>query len=152
MLCSRDSNTNVREQLLAHNIAEVATELRMIDVSDFVAYIRMERFGNIDNLVNSATELYFKPNTLRFGQSADIQLKWAEPPGIILDMEFLYKDVQIFFRLFLYAMRAGVNINYVSLSSPTNNAAENTRMISDAIIGARDYRRINTLRDALSNH
>lgn len=143
MLCSRDSNTNDREKLLALNISEVATELRMIDVSDFIAYIRLERFGNIDNLVNSATELYFKPNSLRFGQSADIQLKWAEPPVIILDMEFLYQDVQIFFRLFLHAMFAGVNINYISLSNPTNNAKENTRIISDAIVSARGCKGIN---------
>jgi hypothetical protein len=31
--------------------------------------IRTERFGNIANLVNSSTELYYKPGTLRFGSS-----------------------------------------------------------------------------------
>lgn len=152
MLCARDSNTNDREKLLARNISEVATELRMTDVSDFIAYIRLERFGNIDNLVNSATELYFKPNTLKFGQSADIQLKWAEPPVIILDMEFCYKNVQIFFRLFLHAMFASVNINYISLSKPTSNAKNNTLIISDAIVSARDFKSISMAGDALAGY
>ncbi|MBX2806930.1 MAG: hypothetical protein KTR19_13230 [Hyphomicrobiales bacterium] len=140
MLVSRDENTIVRERLLAQNIVEVATELRMIDVADFIAYIRFENFGNIDNLVNCAAELYFIPNTLRFGQSAEIQSKWSEPPVVVLDMEFKHCDVQMFFRLYLQDKIARLNINYISLRNPTNCAQSNTRIISDALWNARDIK------------
>ena len=58
-----------REKALADGIKEVASELRLIDAADFVAFIRTEQFANIGNLVSSSTELYFKPDTIKFGLS-----------------------------------------------------------------------------------
>ena len=61
-----------REKVLADGIKEVASELRLIDATDLVAFIRTEQFGNIGALVSSSAELYFRPGTLRFGQSGDV--------------------------------------------------------------------------------
>ena len=67
-----------REKALAEGIQEVASELRLIDAADFVAFIRTEQFANIGNLVSSSTELYFKPDTVKFGLSGDVNLQWGE--------------------------------------------------------------------------
>jgi hypothetical protein len=68
--------TQERERALADGIREVASDLRLIDVADLVAYIRTGQFGNIESLVSSSTELYFKPSTISFGNSGAVRLNW----------------------------------------------------------------------------
>ena len=50
----RQPHTSSREALVASAIQEVVSELRMVDVVDYIAFIRMERFGNISDIVDSA--------------------------------------------------------------------------------------------------
>ena len=73
----RQGNTYTleREKALADGLRDVAAELRLIDAADLIAFIRTEQFANIANLVNSSTELYYKPGTLSFGRSGDIDVE-----------------------------------------------------------------------------
>ena len=41
----RQPHTAAREMIVAKAIEQVASELRLIDVADYVAYIRLERFA-----------------------------------------------------------------------------------------------------------
>jgi hypothetical protein len=59
MLRPGHSFTLEREKALADGLRDVAAELRLIEATDLVAFLRTEQFGNIANLVNSSTELYF---------------------------------------------------------------------------------------------
>ncbi len=77
-----------REKALADGLREVATELRMIDPADYIAFIRTEQFGNLRTLVNSSTEMFFKPGTISFGLSGEADISWDSEPVIALDMEF----------------------------------------------------------------
>ncbi|HEU0160544.1 MAG TPA: hypothetical protein VFR00_14575, partial [Hyphomicrobiaceae bacterium] len=77
-----------REKALADGLRDVASELRLIEATDLVAFIRTEQFANIANLVSSSTELYFKPDTVRFSQSGEVNLTWGGAPSVALDMEF----------------------------------------------------------------
>ena len=63
-----------RERIIGSALSHFAGELKLINVADFVAYIRTEKYGNIENLVNSAAELYFMPESLKFGYSGRIEL------------------------------------------------------------------------------
>ena len=131
------SYTDERERALADGIKEVASELRLIDAADFVAFIRTGQFGNIDNLVSSSTELYFKPETLKFGLSGDVDLNWGSAPAVSLDMEFHYMQVNIYFRLLLEALHAGIEIDYITFDSSSDDPNENTQRLVDAIAAAR---------------
>ncbi len=91
MLKQGNTYTLQREKALADGLRDVAAELRLIDATDLIAFLRTEQFANIANLVNSSSELYFKPDTLSFGRSGDVQLKWGEAPAIGLDMEFHHR-------------------------------------------------------------
>lgn len=126
-----------REQTLAYSLREVAAELRLIEAADFVAYIRTEQFANIRTLVNSSTEMFFKPGTIRFGASADLVLDWGRAPSIMLDMEFHHLKVDVYFRLLLESLSAGVEINYISFQTGSNNPDENTRHLRIAVEDAR---------------
>jgi hypothetical protein len=129
--------THEREKALAEGIKEVASELRLVDAADYVAFIRTEQFANVANLVNSSTELYFKPDTLTFGLSGDIDLQWGSPPTVSLDMEFHHMQVNVYFRLLLQALHAGVEIDYITFDQGSADPDENTQRLIDAIASAR---------------
>jgi hypothetical protein len=137
MLKQRIDHAHERERALAMGLTQVASELRLIDAIDYVAFIRTEQFGNLRALVNSSTELYFKPGTICFGLSGDIILKWGGVPSVMLDMEFHHERVNVYFRLLLEALQAGVEINYISFQDASDDPEENTHRLIDAIADAR---------------
>ena len=124
--------------VLAEGVKEVASELRLIEAADLVAFLRMEQFGNVRSLVNASTEMYFKPGTLRFGLSGQADVNWNSPPRIVLDMEFHHRRVNVFFRLVLENDEAGVEIDYISFGGTTSrDPRDNTHRLMEAISGAR---------------
>jgi hypothetical protein len=126
-----------REKALADGLRDVASELRLIEATDLVAFIRTEQFGNIANLVSSSTELYFKPGTVRFGQSGEVSLKWGGAPSVALDMEFQHGRVKVYFRLLLEALQAGVEIHYINFENASPDPEHNTQLLIEAIASAR---------------
>jgi hypothetical protein len=137
MLKQGDTYTLQREKALADGLRDVAAELRLIEATDLVAFLRTEQFANIAHLVNSSSELYFKPDTLSFGRSGDVQLKWGEAPAIALDMEFHHSGVAVYFRLLLQALQAGVDIHYIVFSDSSADPEQNTLRLVAAIADAR---------------
>jgi hypothetical protein len=104
--------THVRdlEKIIAEAIVDVATELRLADVSDLMLFIRSDQTANIEDLVNSSTELYFRNGTLKYALVAGCSVRWDALPTIMLDMEFRNAAVSVFFRLVLSQSRAAVEI------------------------------------------
>jgi hypothetical protein len=125
------------EEALAAGLREVAAELRLVEAADLVAYIRTGRFGNVRSLVDAATEMYFKPGTVAFGQSGNVNLTWSGEPSIVLNMEFRNRRVNVFFRLVIEAQEAGVEIEYISFGGGRANSPDDTRILIDAIADAR---------------
>ncbi len=126
-----------REIAMANAVKEIASELRLIESADFVAFIRTERFANIDQLVSSSTELFYKPGTISFARSADVVMNWGEAPTVVLDMEFRHRQVEVYFRLMLEEMQAGVEIDYIKFGKPSAHPHENTQALIRAIDDAR---------------
>ena len=111
-----------RELALAVGVKQVADELRLVDLVDFVSYIRAEQFANIEDILNSSVELYFKPGTLTFGWVADLAVDWDKPPRIILDMEFRHLSVFAFFGLALEAEHESVEIRFISFENASEES------------------------------
>lgn len=137
MLMQRSNHTLERERALAEGIKDVASELRSVDAADYIAFIRTEQFANVRSLVSSSTELFFKPGTISFGSSAEIDVTWGKPPSVILDMEFHHWDLNVYFRLFLGALQAAVEITFISFGRGAPDPEENTRRLIRAIADAR---------------
>jgi hypothetical protein len=125
------------ERVLAESMADVATELRLVNVIDLVRYIQGERSAHLDDLVNSSAELYFKPGALRYGWSADLELAWDAPPIVSLDMEFCWRGVTTFFRLRLDCERAGVDIWRLLFDRATGGERESLGLFSAALADSR---------------
>ncbi|MFD2236369.1 hypothetical protein [Aureimonas populi] len=137
MLDIRNKHSLEREKLLAGAVKEVAAELRLVDVADYVAFLRMDQLGNIADLVESSSQLYLRPGALIFGNGGDIHLTWGTPPSIDLDLEFRSEGVTAHFRLGLTATNASVRITYIAFAEPDAAPEANTERLRAAIESAR---------------
>ena len=133
MRTQNDAATVEREMMLGEAMRHVATELRLIDILDMIAFVRLERFANVESLVNASTELYFAPGTLRFGHSAEVEMSWSNAPILCFDMIFENMGVTIYFRMFLGSKDAAVAIDYVEMSNRQGDANQNSLQIAKAL-------------------
>lgn len=133
----RQPHTAVREMIVAKAIEEVASELRMVDIADYVAYIRLERFAAIADIVDSASELFFMPGTLCFGHGGSANVDWSGNPEILLDMQLKPRGVTVYFTLKLADLTAAVDVNYVAFEKSSDDPEENSRFLEAAIAAAR---------------
>ena len=116
-----DKYTARRARVIAEGIMDVAAELRLIDLADFVSFIRLEQFANVQDIVNSSIELYFKHGTLTYACSADFQLEWDASPAVLIGMEFAHREVVASFDLTLHPAVASVELHSISFGADTKD-------------------------------
>ena len=68
---------------------------RMVDVADYIAFIRLEHFACISDLVDSAAELFFLPRTFRLGNGGQAHVDWSAVPRIELDFVLVSKEIEV---------------------------------------------------------
>lgn len=139
---NRQPHADTRESIVANAIGEVVGELRLIDVADYIAFIRLEHFACLSDLVDSAAELYFLPGTLRLGHGGEAHVDWSGSPRIVLDLELRPHGVTVYFQLTLMDDAASVVVNYVSFETPNDNPQRNTDLLQVAIDRARIRRTV----------
>ena len=125
------------EKCLADALIGVASEMRLIDVCDLIAYIKAENFANVGDLINSSAELYFQPGKLIFYSGANIKAGWDTSPSFRFDLEFCHAGVQVFFCLELYNASASVDIACISFDHPAGDPQADTLFLREAIEDAR---------------
>lgn len=126
-----------RKEALALALKDFTSEMKLVDVVDLVAFVRTEQHGNIADLVRSSAELYFKDDTLRYGMAAGVDLDWDRPPTISLDLEFYHKGVWVYFSLVLGEPENAVNVSYIEFTNASDDPAQNTRRLLEALDDAR---------------
>ena len=134
---NRQPHSSAREAIVARAIGEVVRDLRMVDVGDYIAYIRLERLASIADLVDTAAELYFQPGTLKLGHGGEAHVSWDGPPTIVLDLELRPVGVTVYFALTLAARQASIEVNYVAFDKPASDPAENDAFLERALEQAR---------------
>lgn len=134
---NRQPHAKSRELIVAKAIEQVVDELRLIDVADYIAFIRLEHFACLSDLVDSAVELYFLPGTLRLGHGGEAHVDWSGSPRIVLDLELRPPGVIVYFQLTLSEERSSVAVNYVSFEKPGEDPEHNTALLETVIEEAR---------------
>lgn len=123
---NRQAHSKEREILVGNAICEFVTELRMVDVADYIAYLRLERLACIADLVDSAAELYFMPGTIKLGQGGEAHVDWGEKPRIVLDLELRPFGATVHFKLVMEEDFAGVEVHYINFDAPSDDPDTNT--------------------------
>ena len=126
-----------RTKIVADGVREFAAELRLIDVSDLIAFIHEEKFANIEDLVNSSTELFFKRGTMNFAWAAALDVSWNQLPTILIDMEFHHMSISAFFTLALKNTYGCIDIKHIWFASPSLDKDYDTARLAQAMADAR---------------
>ncbi len=103
------------ERLLGESLRHVASDLRLIDVEDFLSFIRTGQIANLRTIVQSSTELFFKPSTLTLAETAEAAIAWETKPFVVLTMRFRARGISVSFRLRLGDREAGVDIGRIEV-------------------------------------
>jgi len=111
--------------------------LRLVNVIDLIGYVQAERAANLEDLVNSSAELYFKPDALRYAWSADLLVLWDACPTVALNMEFCWRGATAFFTLCLNSAKAAVDIQHIDFATPCDEPQERLRIFVDAVLDSR---------------
>lgn len=119
------------EKIVAHAIAPIAKELRLVDVADLIAMLRYEKHGNLSDLVTSAAELYFLPDTVKLGSGGDYQVDWDNDPKILLDLEISLKTITVFARLSLEKNQCGIEIDHIQFEHEIDDAELNSQLLQE---------------------
>lgn len=122
-----------REKAVADALWPVASELRLIDVADLISMLRFERHADLSDVVASAAELFYLPDTVRLGIGGDYRLDWEGGAKVVLDLEIRPAGLTIYVRLTLEHDRAGVEIDHVVFDNPSDDHAANTAFLADAL-------------------
>lgn len=133
----RNDHLRDRETALGEALREFSSELGLVDAADLITFVRLEQYANIEDLVNSSAELFFRPSTLTFGWGAEMAVSWTETPCVFLDMEFRQGPVTVFFCLGLQAAGASVEIRCISFEEPSPDPVLNTARLVAALDDAR---------------
>lgn len=134
---NRQPHSASREAIVAEAIKDVVGELRLVDVADYIAFMRLEHFATVADIVDSAAEMFFMPGTVRLGHGGEAHVTWSDPPRIVLDLELRPVGATVYFALILEDERAAVEVNYVAFDRPDADPQRNTAFLARAIEGAR---------------
>lgn len=123
-------------RLIADGLTDVLNELHAIDLVDLVSFIRFDRYPALDDLLQSATELFFKEGTVTFAWNAWVDMAWGDVPTVTLGMEFNHLTVSVFFNLTLKAMEQAVEVVGILFDPECHNPTERRRRLARAIADA----------------
>jgi hypothetical protein len=115
-------NIQAFEEVLACNIKDVIADFCLTDAEIIRFYADNQLHGNMDDMVTSSAELYFKGETLSYSYVAHVRAVRGENSCVVLDMEFVHDAVTVFFQLIFGDYHIGVKISEVLLDATIHRA------------------------------
>lgn len=125
------------EEVLACNLKDVIADFCLTDPEIIRFYADNQLHGNMDEMVNSSAELYFKGRTLSYGHVAHVSAGREEASCIVLDMEFNHESVTVFFQIIFGNYYIGVKISEVLLETALRKADFNPSLFGRILSSAR---------------
>ncbi len=101
------------ERVIAEGVRCVAAELRLIDLGALLPQIVNHRHGNLEDIVNSAAELFFMPGALRFNRSSGVSMGWGQCPELCLGLVLAHDELRAAFELVIASSSAHVRLGTV---------------------------------------
>ncbi len=133
---SAASEDVLREALIANAMKPIAAELRLCDLSSLARHILSNEAANLTDLLESSSELHFKPDTLTYAGTSSIDLNWNGGVTVCLHMKFANNGVNVIFHLYLLSLNSAIDVKFISFEQPCEDAHENTKQLEAALSDA----------------
>jgi hypothetical protein len=117
MAASSNGHLDIRafEEVLACSIKDVIADFCLTDADIIRFYASNQLHGNMDEMLASSAELFFKGETLSYGHVAHVRMERDDRSCVVLDMEFVHDAMTVFFQLIFGDYYIGVKISKVLL-------------------------------------
>lgn len=125
------------EPHVASAIAGLAAELRLVDISDYIAYLRMEQFGCIADIVQDAADMYFTPGYIEFGMDGEARAEWGAAPEVTLMLVINSARAEAHVALRLCTDHAEVKLGYINFHTAFEDHHDRAAMLIDDIASNR---------------
>jgi hypothetical protein len=123
-----------RERIIAEALAPFAAELRLVNVEHFIAFMVLERYAFIADIVKSSAELHFAPGFLELGHGGHVRLDWSTAPSVTLDFILRPAGVSAYVSLALSGEAAMLALNHITFYKPSKCPQENTEFLHQAMM------------------
>jgi hypothetical protein len=125
------------EEVLACNIKDVIADFCLADADIIKFYADNQLHGNMDEMLTSSAELFFKGETLSYGHVAHVSRIRGNQSCVVLDMEFVHDAVTVFFQLIFGDYYIGVKISRVLLDPAFKRSEFNLSSFARIVSSAR---------------
>lgn len=129
----RQQHSLEREKIIANVMGGFVNEMRLVDPLDLATYLRLDLVANLSDIVDTAAELHFAPGFVTMGQGGDVSGGWSDPLEICLDLVMQPAGAKVHFTLRLQAETAEIRLAYISFDDPSDNPADNTLFLRNAV-------------------
>lgn len=148
MLSETADGTDIRgarERVIAEGIADVVRELMLCDPSHLLAFVALDMHAAMADLVETASELYFKPGFVSLGDGSSLEVCWSRPPSIVLDMKLSCPELSAYFHLMMSGRGTKVALNYIRFDRRSDDPHANTSSLNWAIMQNRKHLHVRPL-------
>lgn len=121
------------EAFVADAVAHLAAELRLVDLGDYVAYMRMDRLCCIADIVRDAGELFFAPGFVEFDMDGDAAAEWGATPEVTLMLVLTGMRTKTRVTLTLCEDHAEVKLGYVDIAEAFRGRNDQAALLVDDI-------------------
>lgn len=129
------------EPHVARAISSLAAELRLVDISDYIAYLRMEQYGCVADIVRDAADLYFTPGYVDFAMDGEVSAEWGSAPEVTLMLVINSARAKAHVALKLCEQHAEIKLGYVNFASEFETRHDRVHLLLEDIHQNRlDYR------------
>ncbi len=122
-----------REALIAKCLPGLVSELRLIDVEHLVAFVTLQMFNHVADLIASASEHFFAPGFITLGQGCEVNVDWNRPPTVLLDFIMHLGWGRAYFSVEMGHAHADVRLNYFDAGQDGDDPGANTRRLGETI-------------------
>jgi len=139
MVASSSEHLDIQafEEVLACNIKDVIADFCLTDVDIIKFYADNQLHGNMDEMLTSSAELFFKGETLSYGHVAHVSTGRDDHSCIVLDMEFMHDAVTVLFQLIFGDYDIGVRISTVLVDPDFHRSGFNLSSFARILSSAR---------------
>ena len=134
------------EPYVAKAISGLAAELRLVDIADYIAYLRMERYGCVADIVRDSADLYFTPGYIEFAMDGESSAEWGTAPEVTLMLLINSACAKAHIALRLCEHHAEIKLGYINFASELEAREDRGNLLLDDIADNRMDRRARLFR------
>lgn len=125
------------ENILNDALRSVALEIRSVALLDLASFIHANKLENVRDIIDSATELFFRSGTVVFSNSGEVKLDWFGVPVVILDLELHQSGIDIYFRLNIETFKTQIQILHATLNLQPLRVEAHLHIFEEALQNAK---------------